>query len=826
MAKTRKVADTVQTVDTSQVVDKAFPEEARRAARYTFFRRPRRLVRLGIVVVLLVALYWSVVLSVDWVGWNFFYKGRDAVETLAMLARGLRDQDLVTVEKFYAPDFQGRSLGLTDLQLVDNRDGVRVYALPSKGTTLNRQAALAEWRAYIEGFTSIEEVRLHVHRLEKWLGTNEVVASVRYELVGVPPGESQAGIDRAYFRMHFDASRKPFTISRAELIEGDRVISARPLFVDVAATAGVNFTNQYYPPFLEQPLKFAMLRYGPAGITAADYNDDGYYDLFIPDGVAARLFRNQQDGTFGDVTAQAGLAGLDGVGVALFADYDNDGDKDLFVSRTFQPNQLFRNKGDGTFEDVTTPAGIGADNYTTVGSWADYNNDGWLDLYVGRYLDPRQHIPTTFYARNGEPDQLYRNNGDGTFTNVTGVAGVGEVGLCLGTAFGDYNDDGYPDLYVSNDFGRKTLYRNNRDGTFTDVTVATGTLAYGAGMSSTIGDYDNDGRLDLYVAHIRSEEAWFAEWPTVARYIVNSWRQGTWWNDMPLFFEMFQQSGVQFVKIFRDMASGNTLLRNKGDGTFEDVTWAANANPPGWFWGTNLADFDNDGWQDIYAATGWVYNDKDSEIELDFLHKVVSEQRLYKTGYLFDPNYFGKRSWHGWERNRYLRNNRDGTFKEIGRATNTDLLLNSRGTAVADFWNRGVLDIAVAASTDRHALLRNDMAPNRNWLVVKLIGAAGELANGSNRDAVGARVLVRSNGIQQTREVILGDGYASQSTLHLHFGLDQAAQADEMIVRWPRSGIEQRFTHVTANKYFEVKEGHNQLMEKPYGTQGQGRAGQ
>jgi hypothetical protein len=211
-------------------------------------------------------------------------------------------------------------------------------------------------------------------------------------------------------------------------------------------------------------------------------------------------------------------------------------------------------------------------------------------------------------------------------------------------------------------------------------------------------------------------------------------------------------------------------------------------------------------------------------MELEFLNKVISEQRLYKSGYLFDPRYFGTRSWHGWERNRYLRNNRDGTFKEIGRAMNTDLLLNSRGTAVADFWNRGVLDIAVAASTGRHALLRNEIAPHRNWLVLKLIGAAGELPKGTNRDAVGARVMVRANGIQQMREVILGDGYASQSTLNLHFGLDQAAQADELIVRWPRSGIVQRFAPVTANRFYEIKEGQDQLLEKPYGTRGHGRS--
>ena len=819
------MADTIKTVDEQQPVDRgenldpgARPEpNAPGGKRWS---GKRRWMVLGGIVVLLFAFYWGTVWYVDGVGWEFYYKGRNAVVTLGKMARALRDGDPATLEFFYSPDFQGRSLGLNDLRPVDGRDGIRIYALQSKRETPNRQAALGEWRTYVEGFESILEVGLYVHRMEEWRGTDQMVASVRFEFIGVPKGETQPGIDRALFRMQFDGSGETLKIRKAELIEGERHISDRPLFVRVGAEAGINYMNQYYPEFLNQTLKFGMLRYGPAGITAADYDGDGFCDLFIPDGVESRLFRNQGNGQFEDVTGRTGLSGLSGVGVGLFADYDNDGDQDFFVSRTFEPNQLYRNNGDDTFTDVTEQTGIGTDNCTTVASWADYNNDGFLDLYVGRYLEPRERIPTTFYARNGEPNQLYRNNGDGTFTNVTEEAGVGEVGLCLGSAFGDYNDDGYPDLYVSNDFGRKTLYRNNGDGTFDDVTVETGTLAYGAGMSSTIGDYDNDGRMDLYVAHIRSEEGWFAQWPTVLRYMVNSWRQGVWRSDMPLYFEIFKQSGFGFVKVFQDMASGNTLLRNKGDGTFEDATWQANANPPGWFWGTNLVDFDNDGWQELYAANGWVYNDMGTEIELDFLNKVVSEQKLYKTGYLFDPNYFGKRSWHGWERNRYLHNNGDGTFKELGRATNTDLLLNSRGTAVADFWNRGAVDIAVAASTDRHELLRNEMNTSRNWLQVKLVGAAGELENGTNRDAVGARVIVKVGDSQQVREVILGDGYGSQSMLRLHFGLDQVEQVDELIVRWPRSGIIQRFENVTPNRLYEIRENANELMEKTFETQG------
>ncbi|HTM50030.1 MAG TPA: CRTAC1 family protein [Bryobacteraceae bacterium] len=743
-------------------------------------------------------------------GWKFFDTGKDIVTNLGTMAKAIKAKDMAGIESFYARDYSGSPLGLTRLEQVEEKDGARKLLLKSDGGAAGRDAALVEWRTYVDSFESIEEAGLHIHRLEKWDTPNDLVASVRFELIGKPKGAPEAGIDRAYFRMHFDTSAGGLKIRQAALIEGDRWISEKPQFTNVAKEAGVDFKNKYYPAFLTEPLKFAMIRYGPAGITAADYDNDGFYDLFIPDGEQSKLFRNKGDGAFEDVTANAGLAGLDGVSVGLFADYDNDGFKDFFVSRTFKPNQLFHNNGNGTFTEVTKKAGIGADCCTTVASWGDYDNDGFLDLYVGRYLDPREAIPTTFYARNGLPNQLYHNNGDGTFTNVTEKAGVGELGLCLGTVFGDYDGDGYLDLYVVNDFGRKTLYHNNRNGTFTDVTVKSGTLAYGAGMDASMADYDNDGKLDIYCTNIRSEEAWYAELPTVNRYMFNCWRQGVWKTDMPLYWEVFKQSGFGFVEVFQQMASGNVLLRNKGDGTFEDTTVKANANPLGWFWGASFADFDNDGWLDVFAADGWVYNDRDTEIELDFLNNVVSKQKEYKTGIFFDPKYFGKTSWHGWERNRHLRSNGDGTFSEIGRAAGTDLMLNARGVAVADFWNRGVLDIAVSASTDRHALLKNGVGNRRNWLAVELVGAK------SNRDAVGARVSIVVKGKPQLREVVLGDGYGSQNSLRQYFGVSDAAAVDEMVVKWPRSGVVQKFQNVAANRIVQVTEGSDALVERKY----------
>ncbi len=757
--------------------------------------------------------------ALDRRGRAFYAAGRAVVDCLGQLGAAMLARDDDQVGRFYAAGYRGGPLGLpapaSQTTPISEKDGVHILRFgagagaPAAGGEEDRDGALAAWRRYLEGFGEVEEVGFHLDTLESWRG-GEPRALVRFELIGKPRGAAHAGIDRATFRMRFARHGSGLVIREASLIAGDRVIAERPHFADVSHAAGVDFQNRTYPPFVEQPLRFGMIRYGPGGITAVDYDNDGFYDLFIPDGCSSRLLRNRRDGTFEDVTERAGLGGLDGVSVAVFADYDNDGHKDLFVSRTFRPNQLFHNNGDGTFTDVTARSGLGEDCCTTVASWGDYDNDGYLDLYVGRYLDPRARIPTTFYARNGEPNRLYHNNGDGTFTDVTERAGVGETGLCLGSAWGDYDGDGRPDLFVVNDFGRSTLYHNNGDGTFEDVTVAAGALAYGAGMSASFADYDNDGRLDLYTADIRSEHGWFASAPTVGRYMANSWKQGVWRTDMPLYWQIFRQSGFHFVAVFREMAAGNHLLHNRGDGTFEEVNAKTGANPVGWFWGSVFADFDNDGWLDLYSANGWVYGQRGTEIELEFLNNVVGRQRDYKTGIFFDPSHFGDRSWHGWERNRHLRNNGDGTFQEIGRAAGTDLIENCRGVAVADFWNRGALDLAVAANGGRHSLLRNEVAARRHWLQVELTGTH------SNRDAVGARVEVTSGGLRQLREVAAGDGYASQMMLRLHFGLGETAVVDELIVRWPASGKVERFTAVAADRIVGLVEGSGRLVEKHY----------
>ncbi|MEM6455388.1 MAG: CRTAC1 family protein [Acidobacteriota bacterium] len=786
-------------------------------------RRHRRWVIAAVIFAFLFAGYHLTAYWVDQDGQTFFEAGRDGVLALEDFSDALVAGDESTALAVLADDFSGQPLGLNNLRQVEDDDGIRILQFTGGEQKLSRDEAIAEWRDYVSRFSEIEDMGLHIHRLDSW-SSSGAEASVRFETIGQVRGEARPIIDRGYFQMTFRYDGQGGAkIVEASLIEGERTAATDAHFVDVGNEAGVDFENQYYPRFLTDKLKFAMLKYGPAGITAVDIDDDGLHDLFIPDGVDSRFFRNSGDGTFEDITERSGLAGLSGVSVGIFGDIDNDGDKDFFVSRTFEPNQIFRNDGLGPdgiprFVDNTAAAGIDEDCCTTVASFADIDNDGYLDLYVGRYLEPHTEIPETFYARNGEPNSLYHNQGDGTFVNITESAGVGEVGLCLGTVFGDYDDDGDLDLYVVNDFGRNTLYRNEGDLTFTDVTVATNTLAYGAGMNASFGDYDDDGKLDIYVTNIRSEFAWFGEPPVVRRYMLNSWRQGVWKEDIGLYMEIMREADMPFHKVFQQMGSGNTLLRNNGDGTFEDVTWDTNANPPGWFWGASFADFDNDTDQDLYAANGWVYNDKDTELELNFFNGVVGDQEKYKSGHFYDPQHFGSTSWHGWERNRHLRNNGDGTFREVGLATGSGILTNSRGVAVADYWNRGVLDIAVAASTERHSLLKNVVGIGRNYLQVELRGGAPELADGMNPDAVGARIYLRSGGKLQFREIVLGDGYGSQNTLRMHFGLGAQTTADELKIVWPRSGREQIFTNVAGNRIVEVTEGRDALVEKIYPT--------
>ena len=497
------------------------------------------------------------------------------------------------------------------------------------------------------------------------------------------------------------------------------------------------------------------------GVAVLDYDNDGWMDIFLVNGSTledlragkchpSRLFRNNHDGSFTDVSAKAGLNHCGwGFGVAV-GDYDNDGWEDLYVTY-LDGGVLYHNNHDGTFSDVTAKAGVGDQGeWGTSAAFSDYDNDGSLDLYVANYVDiDLDHLPefgsSPFCSYRGIPvacgprglkgarDRLYHNNGDGTFTDVTEKLNIDPGNYYgLGVLWLDYDKDGCPDLYVANDSTPSLLYHNDCKGGFTEVGVPAG-VAYSsdgreeAGMGIDSADYDHDG-----------------------------------WPDM--------------VKTnFSDDA--NNLYHNGGDGEFADLAGAADFGPisiPFLGFGVKFFDADNDGWDDIFIANGHVNPQVD--------------------GHSFGVTYA--------ERPFLFHNLRNGRFEEVGRQAGTALnkAYVGRGVAIADFRNDGREDVLMTVLDGSPVLLRNESPAEGHWITVRLIGSK------SNRDGFGARVEVKAHDVSEMREVRANSGFESASDPRAHFGLGKASQADTIVVRWP-SGKVDTIEHQAADQFLTIKEG-------------------
>ncbi|MFQ6042094.1 MAG: CRTAC1 family protein [Candidatus Poribacteria bacterium] len=524
-------------------------------------------------------------------------------------------------------------------------------------------------------------------------------------------------------------------------------------FVDATSTSGIHFKHVDG----RSGQKYLLETLGSGG-AFFDYDNDGDIDLYIVNaadlpGFTSKvpptnvLYRNNGDGTFTDVTSQSGV-GHPGYGVGCAAaDYDNDGYQDLYVTN-YGPNVLYHNNGDGTFTDITSKAGVGDSHWSTSCAFLDYDNDGDVDLYVVNYLEfsieesdwwivngirtycspPDQFAGAVFH---GEPDTLYRNNGDGTFTDVTQKAGISCTGVGLAVAVGDYNNDGNADIYVANDMEQHYLFKNNGDGTFTDVTLLSGT-GYsedgvpGSGMGAAFGDYDNDGYLDLVASNA-------ANMPTI-------------------------------------------LYHNDGDGFFTDVSFVSGIGQKtlSYFkWTNEFIDYDNDGFQDIFIATGHLQDN----IEL-FSDSTYPQQ------------------------NQLFHNRGNGTFTAVSAEMGAGMSLKKvgRGAAFGDYDNDGDMDIFINNSNQTADLLRNDGGNRNNWLMIKTIGVK------SNRDGIGTRIKVVSGSLSQIKEVNSGSGYLSQSDLRVLFGLGVHTKADLVELRWP-SGLVERIRNVKAGQIITVTEG-------------------
>jgi enediyne biosynthesis protein E4 len=534
--------------------------------------------------------------------------------------------------------------------------------------------------------------------------------------------------------------------------------SGRPFnahFVDVAASAGLTTPTIYGGV---ESKKYILEATG-CGCAFTDYDNDGWMDIFIlsgtrlegvPPGTTNRLYKNNRDGTFTDVTEKAGLTAIGWASAVCVGDYNNDGFEDLFCTY-FGQNRLYRNNGDGTFSDVTKASGLWIEQ-TRWGagcSFLDYNRDGHLDLFVSNYVRfSFEHAPVPGENVNcnwkGIPVEcgprglptgrhsLYRNNGDGTFTDVSQQAGIAAATESYGMTVvaADFDEDGWPDIYVACDSTPSLLFMNNHDGTFREEGVMRGLAlsddgAEQAGMGLGVGDYDLDGHLDLFKTH------------------------------------------------FADDANG--LYHNDGKGNFDDVTRVSRIGVETRYicWGAGIVDLDNDGYPDLFMVSGSVYPEVERKL----------------------PQYANKNP------RSVFRNLGNGTFEELVERAGPGVAEAhcSRGCAFGDFDNDGDVDILIVNLNEPPSLLRNDLQGNQNWLKVKLEGVK------SNRSAIGARVLVRYGGKVQAQAVVSQSSFYSSNDPRLHFGLGASKIAD-VEVHWP-NGLVEQFPGIKANQWLKLREG-------------------
>jgi hypothetical protein len=563
----------------------------------------------------------------------------------------------------------------------------------------------------------------------------------------------------------------PVALLAAQMIHAtkpERVKPGEVHFEDIAHQAELTALNVYGG---DTHKEFIIETTGNGAIIF-DYDNDGWPDIFLPNGStvegfskdkapAGHLYHNNHDGTFTDVTSRAGLARSGWGQGGCVGDYDNDGYLDLFVTYWGQ-SVLYHNNGDGTFTDMTVQAGLKTshDEWSTGCSFVDYDRDGKADLFVVRYVDfsydsvpqPGQGrwcqwkgINVMCGPRGLKPgvNALYRNNGDGTFTDVSQKSGVLNTTGCYGftSLTADFDNHGWSDIYVACDSTASLLYHNNHDGTFTEIGKKAGVA------------YNEDG----------SEQA-----------------------GMGLSADDFTHSGYQDIVKTNFSDDTPTLYLNRGDNNFDDVTYSAGLGKiKTWLgWGVQFYDFDNSGWPGILIANGHVY----PEVEGKALGTSYREPKVA---------YY---------------NLRDGTFANI-TAESGSVLKEShsgRGMALGDLFNNGHQEALVNNMNERPSLYYNSVAIG-NWISVQLIGVK------SNRAALGAVVTLEQGSDKYEKEVRSGDGYISQSDLRLHFGLGKSARAERIVIRWP-SGLVETLSELPANQYYVVQEGRGVDRSKTHGV--------
>ena len=733
----------------------------------------------------------------------------------ALRGGGARAAGVIT--RLLDPGFRGARLlpieGAADSQAA--LDVKRAKDLP-RDATLDARAFAAELRRLMEDFRDVAVAELLITSIEPdgpADAPSGLRTTVRYDIVGAGTkayrvehvGEWEMG-----WRQNASGWQVVRWTAASHLVSRAR----HPIFTEIteAALGG----NDSFRRQLNLDLDSWMATFdsiltrdsnGHQGVSVGDADGDGLDDLYVaqPAGLPNRLYRNRGDSTFEDITDRAGVGVLDDTAQSLFADVDNDGDQDLIVA-TSTNLLLFINDGKGHFTLVQDAFRFARPLQGVVTSitMADYDRDGFLDLYVCVYSyffgagEDKAGTPAPYYdARNGPPGVLFRNDGHGRFVDATHDAGLdaGNDRYHFAAAWADYDGDGWPDLLVSNDFGTKNLYRNlgRRDGKvrFEDVAASAGVLDHGAGMSAAFLDYDNDGLLDIYTGNM---------WSAPGRRVTSA---PTFMRDAP----------PDVRALYRQHVRGNSLLRNLGNGRFDDKTLEAHAEMGRWAWSSDALDFDSDGWEDLYIVNGMLTRKTDviggADLEGFFWRQVVARSPLTRVpGTPYDDAWRAMNQLliHGSiasrQRNVFLRNDGHGGYDEISGTVGLDLDQDGRSFAVLDVDGDGDPDLVVMA--DRQApqlrIFRNDFEAKSASLAVRLRGTK------SNRDAIGARVTVETDRLHKVKIVQAGSGFLSQHSKELLIGLGASERVLKLTVSWPSGGT-QVFTDVPLNRRIRIVEG-------------------
>jgi enediyne biosynthesis protein E4 len=543
-------------------------------------------------------------------------------------------------------------------------------------------------------------------------------------------------------------------------------------FEEVSRKSGINHkhTNRAF----DNPYAKIMAGYTALGAAAAvaDFDGDGFDDVFTTDSAAKgknRLYRNNGNFTFTDVAESAGIAnGNDDTNAtadAVWFDFNNDGRPDLYLVR-FGRSLLYQNMGGGKFKEITKPAGLDRYANAITAIAFDYDHDGWLDLFVGSYFQPinlfnpntPRFFPESFEtAQNGGGVTVYRNNHNGTFTDLTKQAGLAQSGWTLDLGHGDADNDGWDDLYVACDFGTDHFFRNKGNGAFEDITEKAIGIDTKKGMNVDWGDYDNDGLLDIYVTNITDDY----------------------------------------------MREGNFMWHNNGNLTFSDVSRETATYDTGWGWGAKFFDYDNDGWQDLYVVNGWVSAGKDSYVPDIFA--MVTQPGIDFADARNWPA-MGNKSLSGYQKKRLFHNDKGHIFKDEAPRHGMDSTLDGRGVAVADFDNDGRLDLFISNASAEPKLYHNQMPAGPHWIQFQLQGTK------SNRSAIGAQVRITAGGKTYLSFVNGGNGFAGQSMLRVHFGLGKETAIEKAEIRWP-SGLKETYTGLGVDKLHKIVEGSKKVSK-------------